>query len=179
MTRYVAFLRGINVGGKNIIKMEDLNAVFVKMGCENVKTLIQSGNVIFDSTVSDSAALEKKIAKSLSARFNYEAVLMLRKMSEIENIINLDPFKKITVTPKIKFYVAFLSGKLKPSPKLPLVNEKEGLELLCVVNKDAFLLSKEIKNGRYGFPNSFIEKEFDVEATTRNWNTIAKLITYK
>jgi uncharacterized protein (DUF1697 family) len=179
MIRCVALLRGINVGGKNIIKMEDLNDAFQKMGFENVKTLIQSGNVIFDSSSGNSAVLEKKIVKILSNRFNYNAVLMLRTIYEIENIIKLNPFRKTTPSPKTKFYVVFLSGEPIIKPRLPLINEKEKLELFLIKGKDAFLTSKEVKNGRYGFPNNFIEKELKVAATSRNWNTVCKLLSYK
>jgi uncharacterized protein (DUF1697 family) len=149
------------------------------MGFENVKTLIASGNVIFDSESDNSDALEKKIKKTLSTRFNYDAIVMLRSIDEIEIIIKLDPFKKITPNPKIKFYVVFLSNEPKTLPRLPLINEKERLELLLVHKKDAFLLSSEVKNGRYGFPNNFIEDELGVSATSRNWNTVCKLLTLK
>jgi uncharacterized protein (DUF1697 family) len=179
MTRYAAFLRGINVGGKNIIRMEDLTNSFCKMGFENVKTLIQSGNVIFDSESDNSAALEKKITISLSSQFNFDAVVMLRTINEIEAIIKLNPFKKITPNPKIKFYIVFLDTEPKMLHRLPLVNEKERLELFLVHKKDAFLLSSEVKNGRYGFPNNFVEKELGVAATSRNWNTVCKLLTLK
>lgn len=179
MTKYVAFLRGINVGGKNIIKMDELNDAFQKMGFRNVKTLIASGNILFDSTKASIDVLEKKITAALSSRFNYNAVLMLRTMKEIENISKLNPFEKITQTPKIKLYVVFLSAEPGLLPNLPLINEKEKLELFFIYKKNAFLLSKEVKNGRYGFPNNFIEKELNVSATSRNWSTVLKLLTYK
>ena len=175
MIKYVAFLRGINVGGHKLIKMEELSRIFTSLGCKNVKTYIQSGNVIFETSASDSKALTKKIEKELLDIFGYEATVFLRTMAEVEDMLDQNPFKKFKSSAKVKMYVTFLSRIPDKKPKLPLVSAKDGLEIFSIKNCEAFLLSQMVK-GRFGFPNNFIEKEVGVPATTRNWNTVNKII---
>ena len=174
MARYVAFLRGINVGGRGVLKMQDLARMFATAGCEKVKTYIQSGNVVFEARAGDLERLHRKFEKRLRDRLGIAVKVMLRTSREIENLINLDPFKKAGNDPKVKRYVAFLYGKPRSKPELPLISAKEGIEVFLVRNLEAFSLSREVK-GRYGFPNNFIEKELGVPATTRNWNTVGKI----
>ena len=78
MTRYVALLRGINVGGKNLIKMTDLKACFEALGFENVSTYIQSGNVLFSANKSNQAKLTSRIEEALSKTFNYKSRVVVR-----------------------------------------------------------------------------------------------------
>ncbi|MGH2711749.1 MAG: DUF1697 domain-containing protein [Actinomycetota bacterium] len=92
MGRYVALLRGINVGGKNLIKMADLKASFEEGGFENVATYIASGNVIFESSERSAATLTKKIETLLSARFKkYEANVVVRSKSQMRSILEKAP----------------------------------------------------------------------------------------
>jgi uncharacterized protein (DUF1697 family) len=79
---------------------------------------------------------------------------------------------------KTKLYVSFLYRLPERQVRLPLINEKEGLEVIRMEGEEAFVISREV-NGRYGFPNNFIEKELSVLATTRNWNTITRMINPK
>jgi uncharacterized protein (DUF1697 family) len=174
VTCYVAFLRGINVGGRGVLKMQDLARMFASAGCERVKTYIQSGNAVFESRAGDLDGFQGKIEKRLRDRLGVDVKVMLRTAREIENLVNLDPFEKAGRDPKVKKYVAFLYGKPRSRPELPLISAKEGIEVFLVKNLEAFGLSREVK-GRYGFPNNFIEKELGVPATTRNWNTVCKV----
>ncbi len=174
MTRYVAFLRGINVGGRGVLKMRELARMFASAGCEKVKTYIQSGNVVFETRAGDLERLQRKLEKRLRDHLGIEVKVMLRTSREIGNLVSIDPFKKAGRDPKAKRYVAFLYGEPRSKPELPLRSPKEGIEVFLVKNLEAFSLSREVK-GRYGFPNNFIEKELGVPATTRNWNTVGKI----
>ncbi len=174
MTGYVAFLRGINVGGRGVLKMQELARMFASAGCEKVKTYIQSGNVVFEARAGDLDRLHRKIEKRLRDHLGVEVKVMLRTSREIENLVSLDPFERAGRDPKVKRYVAFLYGKPHSRPVLPLISAKEGIEVFLVKNLEAFSLSREVK-GRYGFPNNFIEKQLGVPATTRNWNTVGKI----
>jgi len=80
MTRFLALLRGINVGGNNLIKMNDLKAEFERLGFQDVKTYIQSGNVIFSSALSDKLKLTELLEKSLSEKFSYPARVLLEQL---------------------------------------------------------------------------------------------------
>ena len=176
MQRYIAFLRGINVGGKNIIKMEKLSATFVSLGFKNVKTFIQSGNVFFDSTANGSDSLTRKIETGLVKEYQSNIKAMVRTVKEIAAIIKSDPFKKIKRTDAIKLYVCFLDREPITKPRLPLISEKEALNIFKLKKKDLFMISGRLKGGRYGFPTIFIEKELGVFSTARNWNTVCKIM---
>lgn len=175
MTRHIAFLRGINVGGQKIIKMEDLNAMFAGFGLKNVKTYIQSGNVLFDAPEKDPAKLARTIEKGLLTELRYAVPVVVRTTSEIEAIIKLDPFKK-EKSDDSKKYVTFLSGEPTKKPKLPLLTSKKEIRILSVHALNAFSLGLPLPGGRFGFPNNIIEKELGVAGTTRNWTTVNKII---
>ena len=93
VNRYVAFLRGINVGGRGILKMKDLARMFVSAGCENVRTTIQSGNVIFEARAKNADTLHRKVEKRLRDHLGMEVKVLLRTVREVENLAKLDPFK--------------------------------------------------------------------------------------
>lgn len=175
MITYVAFLRGINVGGRKIIKMEDLSRMFVSMGFRNVKTYIQSGNVIFETAEINSNVLTKKIEKELHKSLGYEVRVFLRTILEVEDIVQHNPFKGMAANANVGMYVTFLSEEPKSKPELPLVSPQKDVEVFRIRKREAFILCRKIK-GRSGFPNNFIEKELGMPATTRNWTTISKII---
>jgi uncharacterized protein (DUF1697 family) len=175
MVEYFAFLRGINVGGKNIIKMEDLRQLFIDCGFSNVQSYIQSGNIIFRYKKADLKTLTKKIETILKNALGNDVPVLLRTREQLDKMVKLDPFGKKSKRENRKLYVVFLSEKPEVNHKLPLISEKDGLELLSVVDSDAFLLSFEI-NGRNGFPNNFVEKLFKVKSSSRYWNTVLKMM---
>jgi uncharacterized protein (DUF1697 family) len=175
MTRYHAFLRGINVGGHNLIKMNDLCYLLDSIGLQNVQTFVQSGNVSFDSESGNVDSLQRTIEFQIEKDLGLKIKVIIRTLSGIQDIIRNNPFKNIEWNLQTKFYVCFLYDEPKIHPCLPLENPKEGLELFRLDEKEAYLVSKEIK-GRYGFPNNFIEKELNVISTARNWTTINKIV---
>src|SRR5438445_13754454 len=91
--KYVALLRGINVTGKNMIKMETLRATFASLGFKDVKSYINSGNLIFETAKTDDGKLAKKIHDAIQKEFGFDISVMVRPMAEIEEIVAWDPFK--------------------------------------------------------------------------------------
>ena len=176
MIKYFAFLRAINVGGKNIITMEELKKVFESLGLKNVKTYIQSGNVIFESSEKNQDVIIKKGEAAIHKRLGCDVPLFLRTESEMAEIIKNEPFKKNKPASSTKLYFTFLRNEIKSIKKLPYQSEKKDVEIIAIKNCDLYCLTKEI-NGRFGFPNNFVEKEFGVCATSRNWNTITKIFS--
>jgi uncharacterized protein (DUF1697 family) len=176
MIKYVAFLRGINVGGKKLIKMEHLSRVFASMGFKNVRTYIQSGNVIFDSSEINRDVLVKKIEKKILKAFGYEVTVVLQTIDELKDILRRNPFKKIKPGDDVMLFVAFLAAEPGSKPKLPLQSLTEKLEVLAIKDRAAFILCHRKKNGFFAFPNNFCEKQFGVAATTRNWTTVGKIV---
>jgi uncharacterized protein (DUF1697 family) len=175
MTKYFAFLRGINVGGQNLIKMKDLSQILDSIGFSNVQTYIQSGNVSFDSKPGEIDDLQRIIEFNIEKQLSLKIKVIIRTLSFIQNLVRIDPFINIEWNQHTKLYVCFLYDEPKIHPLLPIENPKEGLELFRLDKKEAYLISKAI-NGRYGFPNNFIEKELNVISTARNWTTINKMV---
>jgi uncharacterized protein (DUF1697 family) len=175
MTKYVAFLRGINVGGKKLIKMDALGRAFQSLGFENVKTFIQSGNVFFDDAETDLDILTKKIEARIHKSFGFEVTVILQTVASLQGIIKRNPFKKVEPDSDLVMFVTFLSANPLPKPKLPLLFPAENVELIAIKDRAAFFLCRRKKNGMFGFPNALVEK-LGVSATTRNWTTVNKIV---
>lgn len=176
MTKYIAFLRGINVGGNKLIKMTDLKAAFVSLGFKDVKTFIQSGNVLFGSKKSEIKSLQKKIEKKLKSLFGFDISVIIRTEEDLKIIIEGNPFKKIKDSDKGVKYITFLAEEYKNKLKLPLLSPKKDVKVIDIIKGNAFSLSYPGKDGRFGFPNAFIEKELGISATTRNPKTLERIL---
>ncbi len=176
MIRYVAFLRAINVAGQKLIKMDELARIFTVAGFKNARTYIQSGNVIFDATSGNAVALRQKIERALQDVLGYEVTVILRPLTDIEEIVKRNPFKRVKTNADTVPYVVFLSEEPQRTPKLPLISITENLDVFAVRDRVAFVVARRKQNGRGGFPNKFVEKELGVPGTTRNWNTVNKIL---
>ena len=174
MTKYAAFLRGINVGGKNKIKMETLREVFgSSLGFENVKTYINSGNVIFETAKTDDNKLAAKIEKAIEKEFLLNIKVMVRTIDEIEDIIKNNPFDGQFTSDK-DLHVLFLDDKLAEEKSKLLLEHNNENEMFAVRNREIFCLL------RAGFSDSllgkdYIGKKLKTPATARNWRTVNKI----
>ncbi len=175
MAGYAAFLRGINVGGHNLIRMSDLAAWFGSAGMTKVKTFIQSGNVIFESPEKDIDHLNRRLEDHISEKFGKRITTVVRRKEDLERILRSDPFGTTQWADQTKLYVCFLDRPPVIPSSFPLVNEKEGLVLTSIHEKDAFLVSLPLKNGRFGFPTPFVESELKALCTARNITTVQKM----
>jgi len=178
MIEYVAFLRGINVGGKKLIKMEALRRVIESLGFKNVRTFIQSGNVIFESRETNRETLTAKVEKELLKSFGHDVTVVLQTVVELEAILKLNPFRKIKAGADVVMFVTLLAGEPAVKAKLPLRSSTEKLEVLAIKNRAALILCHRKPNGLFSFPNNFLEKHFQVAATTRNWNTVQRIVAF-
>lgn len=176
MNTYIALLRGINVTGHNKIKMVDLKQLFLNLGYLNVTTYIQSGNVIFNSNVTNYESLEKEIIKAIYKTFGYTIKVLVLSKTELEIVFNNNPFIKQKGTDSSKLHVTLLNST-------PNLNKIEDINRLNSTTNDEFnIQDKSIylycPNG-YGktkLNNNLFEKKLNISATTRNWKTITKLI---
>ena len=175
---YVALLRGINVGGRKLIKMKELGRIFTDAGLKNVRTYIASGNVIFESGSANRAGLTRKIEKALKKTLGYEVTVVLRTLSEIESMVIRNPFKKYEASKDVMLCVVFLANEPKIKPKLPLVSLTDKLEVFAVAEGTACVVSRRKKTGWFGFPNNFVEKQLSVTGTTRQWSSVKKLLEF-
>jgi uncharacterized protein (DUF1697 family) len=178
MAKYVAFMRAINVAGHAIVRMSDLQNTFVSAGCRGVRTYIQSGNVIFESPDAAESASFQRIRMKIRELIGDDSAVLFRTVRELERILNSAPFKAYEHEPGIKLYVTFLSEKPRSKPRFPLRSTKEALDAIAIKNLEVFVVSRRKRNGFYGFPNNFVEKELGVSATTRNWSTLTKIVAF-
>jgi len=174
MIRYVAFLRGINVSGKHIIKMDDLKDHFESLGFRNVTTYIQSGNVLFETDETDEIGLRDSIEAHLELNLGFRVPTIIRMLLDIKKIIKNLPYDSIKEEDKSKLYVTFLSDHPSYDVKGALGVYSNDAEYARVVKREVYVYT-----GNYGktcFSNSFIEKKLKVAATTRNWATLNKIL---
>jgi uncharacterized protein (DUF1697 family) len=174
MSQYVGFVRAVNVRGHPTLKMSDIKEAFTASGCTNVRTCIQSGNVIFETPQPPTATFES-IRVNLHKLTGSEPTVLFRRLKDVRRIVEIDPFAPIDRDSHVKLYVAFLSGKPAKRPAFPIRSLNEGLEAIGMDKLDVFVVSRPKQNGFYGIPNIFVEKELGVVATSRNWSTIAKV----
>ena len=173
MFNYVAFLRGINVGGNNIIKMEILRLEFEKMGFQSVKTYIQSGNVLFQSDLNDEIEIEKKIEKELAIAFNYKAKVLIRSQKDLENTIS--HFPEIFENPEWKHNVIFLSSAIDSQDILKQFVLKKDIEQNSYYKGVLFWSAKWDKATSSTMLKLSARKEYQ-EMTVRNTNTTRKIL---
>ncbi|MBL8103609.1 MAG: DUF1697 domain-containing protein [Anaerolineales bacterium] len=175
MAVYLALLRGINVGGKNIIKMVDLKASFESMGFSDVKTYIQSGNVVFASVEKDNARLTDEIEKTLSKRFNYMSRLVLVAHSEMKKIVAGAPKGFGGEPDTYRYDVIFLKEPLTPKEAMKSVSTREGVDT-AHAGKQALYFSRLISRASQSHLTKIIGLPVYQNMTIRNWNTTTKLL---
>ena len=177
-THYLALLRGINVGGNNIIKMVDLKACFESMGLTDVVTYIQSGNVIFKSAEKDKAKLTTKIEAGLTERFNYGARLVIVTHKQLKQAVEESPRGFGKEPDKFRYDVIFLKEPVTPKEAMKSVSVKEGVDN-AYTGKDvlyfSYLLSRATQSR---LPKSAGMPVYQ-SMTIRNWNTTTKLLEKK
>ena len=178
--QYCGFLRGINVGGNVLIKMADLKKVFEKMGFQNVRTILASGNIIFEAKQSDKKKLTHEIEMELKKIFKKDIRIILRSLDDLSKLQAAEPFKNIKVTPDIRRYVTFLSEKTRAKTiTIPYSSDKGEIRIIKAAPLEIFTVLDLSKGKGSVDYMKVIEKEFGSKTTTRNWNTIEKVLIQK
>jgi uncharacterized protein (DUF1697 family) len=173
MTRYIAFLRAINVGGR-VVKMDKLRGLFEALGFAQVETFIQSGNVIFDSSVRKVAGLESKIERQLEQALGYEVVTFVRTLPELVNVAQLDPFKGADADPEATLYVAFLKETPNKEAQRKLLSLKTEYDDFHIHQREAYWLRRQ-REGSV-FTGAHLERALSAPATVRNITTVRKIV---
>ena len=174
MAKYIVLLRGINVGGHKKVPMAELKKMFAEMGFENVQTLLNSGNVVFDGKKEKEPLLIQKIGKQLESTFGFTVNVMLRSAEEIQQLLALAPFKNTEVDKNTRLYVTFLAEKPSSVLELPYSSPENDFSILQKTDREIFSVLN-IKTARSVDAMAFLEKEFGKNVTTRNWNTLVKI----
>jgi len=171
---YFAFLKGINVSGHRIIKMVELKTMFEEMGFKNVRTFIQSGNVVFESTAKE-AALKKKIEAGLMKSLGYNVNVIIRSKDEMEEIIEGYPFSKIKGHDECRLNVGYLDKKPDAAAVKELESVNSDVEMFLVKGNNVYhLCRKNFQDSLLG--KNIIEKKLKVICTVRNWNTTNRIM---
>lgn len=175
METYISILRGINVSGQKKILMADLKTLYEDLQFRNVKTYIQSGNVVFKSEKKvDDEDTAKRIEKAIQKKYGFQVPVIIRSYRELEKVIASNPFlSEKDIDPK-KLHVTFLSE----IPSKERLNELNSVgfspDEFTIQGKEIYL-HIPVSYGETKLSNSFFEKKLKVTATTRNWNTVNKL----
>jgi uncharacterized protein (DUF1697 family) len=173
MYRFVAFLRGINVGGRTVVK-ETLKEAFTSLGFQNVSTFKQSGNVIFEADSPKTREINAKIEDKLRSVLGSEVSVFLRTLPRLKGIIDLDAFKGQPAE-CTSFLVTFLPAAFSPFPlQLPLTIPKSTALVISAKGTEVFSVTHG--GGEGALPNPFLESKLKVKATTRNLNTIREIL---
>jgi len=173
--QYLALLRGINVGGKNIIKMSDLKACFEELGFSNVLTYIQSGNVLFQSSEKDKTALTKKIEKGLSKKFDYVPQLVTITHKELDKIVHDAPKGFGKDLQKYRCDVIFLKEPLIVKEAMKNVRLRDGVDN-AYAGKTVLYFSRLTSRASQSYLSKIIVLPMYQNMTIRNWNTTTKLL---
>lgn len=174
MTKYIAFLRGINVSGHHKVPMAELREELAKLGFENIITLLNSGNVIFDAKSDNIQELENTVSAHLEQTFGFPIPTILRSQKTIERLLDKDPFQNIEVTKDIRLYVSFLRKEVETDLTIPWISDDESFKILDIIdNTLVSVLDISVTKTTKGM--AVIEKSFGKDITTRNWNTIKRI----
>lgn len=175
MKTFIAILRGINVSGKKKIRMKDLAEVLTSSGLRNVKTYIQSGNIIFEHQEKPASYFENLIHKVILDEFGYRVPVIVMSREYLNRVVAENPFLSRKDVDINTLHVTFLSEYPdKANTHLPLEVSYPPDELLP--GDRAFYVLCPKGYGRTKFNNDFFEKKTKVAATTRNWKTCNKLL---
>lgn len=173
---YFAFLKGINVSGHKTIKMAELRAMFEELGYKNVRTLIQSGNVVFESTAA-AETVRKKIEAGIKETFGFDVSVIIRSKTEIEAIIKGYPFGKLKGHEECKISVGYLSAAPTKTEIKELESANNDKEMIIVSGNNLYHLIRGGFSDSEFFKKNTVEKTLNVICTVRNWNTTNKLLT--
>ena len=173
---YIALLRGVNVGG-NVLKMERLRELCCALRCSNVRTYVQSGNVVFESKGSASSMVSS-MEKKLVGETRLPVTVIIRTPTELKRALAHNPFLKGTDfdadAKPVRHYVTFLASAPSKSGLKNLGTIKVGNDQFHVAGKDVYLYYSHTSHDSK-LSNNAIEKALGMRATTRNWNTVTKL----
>jgi len=174
MTTHLALLRGINVSGHNMMKMDALKIMLENIGFQNVRTYLQSGNVFIDSQ-EDASKVGFMIKQEIFKVFGHEVPVVVIAKDDLESCFSNNPFLKEKDADIKKLYVAFVSTALK----------KENINDLKIsqfkpdeasIDENRIFIKYAVGAGKTRFDQKYIEKKLNVTATIRNWNTVTNLL---
>jgi uncharacterized protein (DUF1697 family) len=173
--QYVALLRGLNVGGHKPVKMADLAATFVGLGLKNVRTVLASGNVLFDAPSSSRKRLAARITAGLKRAFGFDATVVIRTLEEIGRLLDYNPFGRMKLPAHAQLYITFLAEGTPAAVAQPDQSPKGNIRMVRVsVGEIVSVVVLSPGHGTTDLMNA-LDRQFGRMATTRNWNTVKRI----
>jgi uncharacterized protein (DUF1697 family) len=175
MPVFVSMLRAVNVTGHNMIKMEELRALYEELGLRDAQTYIQSGNVVFRTSQRDPSRLAERIADAIEDRFGFRPGVLVRTSSDLRNAIAGNPFPAQAAAEPGKLLVVFLSADPHPEARDKALGIKVGPEELRIAGRELYIYFPD-GQGRSKLSFTLVEKTLKTPGTGRNWNTVNRLL---
>lgn len=174
MAAFVSLLRGINVGGHRVVRMNDLKDMYVSLGFRDVVSYIQSGNVVFSSDEVDATHIQKRIEESFEKSFGFHADVLVRTSNELRAIIKKNPFQNSQGKESKWITVMLLARCPDATAQEDLLKTYVGPEELFILGQEVYIYYPD-GIGRSKLSHSLLEKKLKTVGTARNWNTLLKL----
>lgn len=171
----ISMLRGVNVGGHNQIKMDALRTLYEALGFEDVRSYVQSGNVIFRARQKNSEALATKIQDAIERAFGFRPAVLVRTTEELKRAVAGNPFAGRRNIEPGKLLVTFLAAEPGPESQSVLDGLKKHPEELHLKGRELYIYFPD-GAGQSKLPWSALEKLLKVQGTARNWNSVTKLL---
>lgn len=175
MAVMISMLRGINVGGHNIIKMDALRNLYESLGIPDAQTYVQSGNVVFRTNERDAIRLAKKIQNGIEKGFGCKPEIILRSSAELADVIARNPFAKRRDIEPGKLLVLFLASEPNSEARKKVLAIKADPEELHMSGREVYIYFRN-GMGKTKLPWTTIEKLLGTPGTGRNWNSVTKLL---
>ena len=174
MTTLISMLRGINVGGQKRLRMDTLRVIYEDLGLMNIRTYVQSGNVIFDSTHQDRAGVVSLIEAQIKQSCGYQVEVFIRQAEELQRILSENPFLKGRNVDPNKLHVTFYY-RAPSETELSKLTTPAGTTDEFALTEMAVYLYCPNGYGKTKLSNSYFERRLGIPVTTRNWNTVNAL----
>lgn len=174
MTTYISILRGINVSGQKLIKMDALRSSYEKLGFRSIATYVQSGNVVFRGSSANPEDLAKTITQQIEKDFGFDVPVFVMTADSLKQIIDNNPFAREISKDNSFLHVTFLSAKPQNIDRYSIEEKKLSGEEVAIVD-NAIYLYCPYGYGKTKLSNNFFETKLKVVATTRNWKTTNEL----
>lgn len=170
---YVALLRGINVGGRNKLSMRELTAMFVGMGCDDVRTYIQSGNVVFRAPSALAKGIPARLTDAIAASHGYQIPVVMRTASDFDRVVRGNPFVAAGADPA-KLHVGFLAAAPEPARIARLDPDRSPPDVFDVRGEEVYL-HFPAGVARSKLDNAYFDRTLNTVCTIRNWRTVRRL----
>jgi uncharacterized protein (DUF1697 family) len=171
----VSMLRGVNVGGHHLVKMDTLRALYESIGLHDARTYVQSGNVVFRTQQRDVARLPKRIEDAIEQAFGFRPSVIVRTASELRAVIAANPFAERNDVLPARLLVTFLASDPSPEARQKILQIKTEPEELRIEGRELYVCYRD-GVGRSKLSPALVERTLKVFGTGRNWNTVVKLL---